>query len=378
MLQKQRYPQGLFVLLGPIYEDKPANEHPPVPPAYESTILAQNPNRANGAGPAGPARPPRRQDYQPTPRTIPEKSTSKNPFINGSKPWTIERDGRLCIRCGHLGHLPKEYNDEVLPAWEQSYLREIVFGTSPQVNFAAAGYGDFDGRVYPFGTSIPSATPAIRTPQVSTANSPMMSGALATPVSSSLNSYTTGCSGLPKQPASQMELHHDLTKASVNAVDTNYGKGSGPNKRPYVEQPSPQQDPGQQLLAFQFQANGRLEFKGQKRAGKKAEPQPLVGMFNDSIGNYDPPISIRHVLQTNKVDMTWMDLVAWSPAVCKEIKRLFTRVSKKKASNKGRRSGAQQPDPHPFSQFQPQFNPQFPQQGPQMPQQVPQQQQQVP
>ena len=99
-----------------------------MPPAYESTVLAQNPNRANGAG---PVRPPRRQNYQPTPRTLPERTTSKNPFINGSKPWTIEKEGRLCIKCGNLGHLPKECNDEILPAWEQSYLREIVFGTGP-------------------------------------------------------------------------------------------------------------------------------------------------------------------------------------------------------------------------------------------------------
>lgn len=74
----------------------------------------------------------------------------------------------------------------------------------------------------------------------------------------------------------------------------------------------------------------RPKRKGKKRVGKRVEPQPLVGMFNDTLGRYDSPVSIRQVLQNNKVDMTWMDLVAWSPAVCKELKRLCTRVAKKR------------------------------------------------
>ncbi|KAL9628242.1 MAG: hypothetical protein Q9164_007349 [Protoblastenia rupestris] len=43
-----------------------------------------------------------------------------------------------------------------------------------------------------------------------------------------------------------------------------------------------------------------------------------------------PAVSIRHMLQNNKVDMTWMDLVAWSPGVAREIKRLCTRATEKK------------------------------------------------
>ena len=39
---------------------------------------------------------------------------------------------------------------------------------------------------------------------------------------------------------------------------------------------------------------------------------------------------MEKILQDNKVDITWMDLLAWSPAVCRKIKRLCTRVAKKR------------------------------------------------
>jgi hypothetical protein len=153
----------------------------------------------------------------------------------------------------------------------------------------------------------------------------MISGALATSASSSSKAITIGCSGIAKYADSLSKLSDllgptvsDLTEANVHAIDANYGEGSGPNKRPHVEEPLPQQNPSQPPVP-QFQSSERPKVKGQKRVGKKAEPQPLVGMFNDALGKYDPPISIRHVLQTNKIDMTWMDLVAWTPAVCKEL-----------------------------------------------------------
>lgn len=57
----------------------------------------------------------------------------------------MKADGPLCVRDGCL---EKKSNDghecTPLPAWEQSYLREAVFGSSPQVNFAAASYGEHD------------------------------------------------------------------------------------------------------------------------------------------------------------------------------------------------------------------------------------------
>ena len=53
-------------------------------------------------------------------------------------------------------------------------------------------------------------------------------------------------------------------------------------------------------------------------------------MLDDTTGAYDKPLSIRRVLKANKIDMTFMDFMAWSPSACKELKRLATRVTKKK------------------------------------------------
>lgn len=249
-----------------------------------------------------------------------------------------------------------------MPAWEQSYLRMIVFGNDPQANFAAAGFGEFDGAVRPYGTSS----------QASEASSSGSSGR-ATPSSSSIDSYVSPRANSLQFGFSGLSIDHPADAKSAEAF---LGEGSGPNKRPHVEevpeQPpqtgmnsGPQQEPQplpeqrfhagpQQFPAaaqapaplpnqpVYFQAapqqpsaapqagEDRPKQKGKKRVGKKTEPQPMVGLFNESLGKYDQPVSIRHVLQNTKVDMTWMDLVAWSPAVCKELKRLYTRVPKKR------------------------------------------------
>ena len=88
------------------------------------------------------------------PKDLPDKSKSKNPWINGTRTYNYQKDGGLCVKCGHLGHIPRDCKEDVLPAWEQSYLKTIVFGDyTPQANFAAASYGSYDGNILPYGTS---------------------------------------------------------------------------------------------------------------------------------------------------------------------------------------------------------------------------------
>ena len=73
-------------------------------------------------------------------------------------------------------------------------------------------------------------------------------------------------------------------------------------------------------------ATGRSKKKGQRKAGKKIDPEPMVGLFNEETGGFDQPNSVRAVLKSTKIDISEMDLVAWSPAACREMKRLFTQI----------------------------------------------------
>ena len=101
--------------------------------------------------------------------------------------------------------------------------------------------------------------------------------------------------------------------------------GSGPNKRPHVEEEASsrpgmsqgssqptlqashptqtQQQPGMYQGSFieepfQFQAMEQIRAKRKdpRKAGKKIEAQPLIGMFNERIGSYDQPVSIGSIL----------------------------------------------------------------------------------
>ena len=170
---------------------------------------------------------------------------------------------------------------------------------------------------------------------------------------------------------------------AIPEVEAFLGESSGPNKRAHVEdepvpnQPQPSQVPNQMPQAaqlplpnqvpvqppvappwlpnpsmapsFPFQAeNERIKLKGKKRVGKKSEPQPLVAMFNGQ--QYDSPVSVRQILQHHKVDMTFLDLVAWSPAICKELKRLCTKVPKRRLPKPSA------PPVIPVPPFQPTYN----------------------
>ena len=45
-----------------------------------------------------------------------------------------------------------ECEEEQLPAWEQAYLKETVFGQSPQVSFTQAGFGANNGEAQLYGS----------------------------------------------------------------------------------------------------------------------------------------------------------------------------------------------------------------------------------
>ncbi|KAL8795800.1 MAG: hypothetical protein Q9182_007483 [Xanthomendoza sp. 2 TL-2023] len=163
-----------------------------------------------------------------------------------------------------------------------------------------------------------------------------------------------------------------------------YGEGSGPNKRPRGEPeappvspltppqaPNPPASQPQPQFPFPVTEPTRDKKKGQKRTGKRAEPLPLVGMMNDTQGSFKKPVSIRQVLKDNKVDMSFMDFMAWSPSACKELKRLCTRVTNKNTKPQPPVQPGPQPVPFTSSGFG--FVPVAPQAGqvPQYPINIP-------
>ena len=304
-------------------------------PDNQRSVLTTNQNAQNRRTPGNSyGRRPNR-DYEAKP--LPAASSSKNPWINGSKQWDISKDGPLCYQCGNCGHIKRDCKDDVLPAWEQSHLKAIVFpNITAQANFVAAAYGEYDGHVYPYGSE--------------------GYGTGYHDQSGSSNSRNTPQTGAGSTSSNSIQVCMPSHTSEANSVEAYYGEGSGPNKRPHVEPEMNASNAGPSTSAPanpyptfagqypQFQAQqpteGRTRAKAQKKVGRKLEPQPLVGMFNDGLGKYDSPVSIRSLLQNNKVDISWMDLVAWSPAVAREIKRMCTRVSKKKTPRARNRPAA--------------------------------------
>ena len=138
--------------------------------------------------------------------------------------------------------------------------------------------------------------------------------------------------------------------AEAKAVESLYGEGSGPNKRSFVDStPTLPSIKTQVPMQFEAGVDDRFKRKGQKKIGRRTEPMPLVGMFNDFIEKYDSPVSIREILQRNKVNISWMDLVAWFSTVCRELKRLCIRVVKKRALKQKSNQLTQQNQPaNPF------------------------------
>ena len=83
------------------------------PPAR---VLAPNASKATVGREANPYAS-RSRNTQPTPREMPDRTTSKNPYINGTTSWSYKEDGQLCVMCGTKGHIAPACDTAPLPAW---------------------------------------------------------------------------------------------------------------------------------------------------------------------------------------------------------------------------------------------------------------------
>lgn len=130
------------------------------------------------------------------------------------------------------------------------------------------------------------------------------------------------------------------------SVNEFYGESSGPNKSPNM---------GSEVPAESFNTSSqptsanRPKRKGQRRVGKKTEATPLARMIDEISGVFDKPVSVREVLKRNRVDISLMDQMAWSPSACKELKRLCTRVSRKRQAKAKAPAASNDAPPDPSS-----------------------------
>ncbi len=154
------------------------------------------------------------EDRQPTPRELPDRKTSKNAYINGSMLYTYNKYDVLCVKCGEIGHTSKECPGPVLPAWEQSYLKGLVFGDSPQVSFVSASYGAYDGASQPYGTEQVKDTGSYS----ATARSDSVTVGAAS---------SSGCYSFPGSPSyPKASAGAEVAEVEAKMADTFYGEGS--------------------------------------------------------------------------------------------------------------------------------------------------------
>lgn len=224
------------------------------------------------------------------------------------------------MSCGKCGHTSKQCTDGYLPAWERANLKEIVFGDPPQVSFVHLGSGDQDQDTAPFGYhNVPAPYQSSTPYEIIRSNSVSV--------------------GWEQQPS----LASELNSMSANAF---YGESSGPNKRPNMGSEIPV---GPFNTSSQPTSADRPKRKGQRRVGKKTEATPLAGMIDEISGAFDKPLSVREVMKRNRVDISLMDWMAWSPSACKELKRLCTRVSRKRQAKAKAPAASNEAPPAPSS-----------------------------
>jgi hypothetical protein len=242
--------------------------------------------------------------------------TSSNPYINGEIAYNPRTMGKLCINCGRVGHMSRECTANSLSQGERNALKDIVFGSNPRPSF---------GRTNPRVKEIPA-----RANEATEEREPKMSGALEakTPqqAAHSVSAVFDGPRDLCELFSSNIE-HTGEVFAGVGGRPTKRTRFEVEEIGPSEQAHSAQQDnPGD----LEEEEGNRPTVKGKKRVGKVQTLNPLVGYLDDSTGNMDKPISIRQLLKTQKLDLTWLDFLQYSPKACSETRRLLTRMSSKK------------------------------------------------
>jgi len=131
--------------------------------------------------------------------------------------------------------------------------------------------------------------------------------------SAAMSIYTSSHSASSYFIELDVESLHMNNTSEVKLIEINYEEEFKSNKRSHVDLSLSftlnSQTKVQQLF-FQFQtAENHTRRKEQKRVDKKTKSQSLINMFNDILRRYDSSIFIQEILQHNKVNIFFMNLI---------------------------------------------------------------------
>ena len=229
-----------FESQGHIYEDdqtSPRKSVVPHPSASHPQVLKQiqPASRRLDEGSFRNSRGP----FQPTLKELPDRTSSKNAYINGFILYNYNKHGVLCVKCGEIGHTSRDCSGSVLPAWEQSYLKGLVFGDNPQVSFVSAGYGAFDGASlsYWYEDSRSSSSSSVK-PSSGSFISTARFSSITVDALSPFRTYNYP--GSPSYPGPVSTV----AEVGAKMANTFYEKGSGSSKRPHIEEEPTQSTQG--------------------------------------------------------------------------------------------------------------------------------------
>ncbi len=220
----------------------------------------------------------------------------KNLYINDIKNYIHSRDELLCVKYEYTSHTSKKCTEDVLSVWEQLYLWSIVFEDVFSVSFAIYEFEVYDDAVQSFDTAF-----AVADFSKAASSSAVMS------------IYTSSHSASSYFIKLDVENLHMNNTSEVKLIEINYEEEFESNKRSHIDlslsSTLNSQTKLQQLL-FQFQtAENYTCCKEQKHVDKKMKYQSLIDMFNDILRRYDFLISIWKILQRNKVNIFFMNLI---------------------------------------------------------------------
>lgn len=234
------------------------------------------------------------QPRQPSIGTPEFVTTLSNDFVNGNLIYEPQAMGTLCIRCGTTGHYSSSCQQLSLPLRERAVLRAIVQRQGPVFRRPSPAVGqDQNDNV---------------------------------------------------QNVSSMTAMPDETNNVVKSIaNVNLGEGETRKRMRTCIEEQATGEPNTQSE----EAQSRNKAKGKKRVGKAASLAPIVGLVSED-RFLKQPKSVRQILFDTKPEMSLLDLIAWSPSICQEVKRLVTRLPSEKGKGRRKKAGPKkqiEPDP---------------------------------